>query len=56
VDARRAFARALGVDILQKIVEIWLTGEAFLRSRDIGIQDQPARDRSASLVALAPYF
>jgi hypothetical protein len=35
----RFLARALGVDILQKIVEVWLTGEAFLRSGDLGVQD-----------------
>jgi hypothetical protein len=44
---------ALGMVILQKVVEIRIAGEAFLGQRNIGIQDQRARRGTASVVTFA---
>jgi hypothetical protein len=44
---------ALGMVILQKVVEVWITGEAFPRPRNFGIQDQRARYGTASVATFA---
>jgi hypothetical protein len=45
--------QALGVDIFQETVELWVAQKAFPRQRNIGIQNQRVRVGEVALAAFA---
>jgi len=51
--ATRFCPPALGLDLLQKTMEIWPTGKAIRRQRNLAVQDQRGRSRTSPLVAFA---